>query len=669
MTASYTIKANTFNGPMNFDGGGTVTMEQDAYIFATGDNGIEATGGPWTFTINGVVASDISGMVLYDMKIGAPIANAKITVGSEGLVFGSGSGGDGILSQQAADITNSGWIQGDTYGVELDNTAPSTTKAITISNNAGGEIKGSLLGIYDTDASHSLTVINKGDITGIDWAGAATITNNGTIASLDQTNPSGGAVTITNTGTIGGDVDTGNGGDKLTNSGRIEGSVLLADGSNTATNSGHITGFLAGGTGNDTFTNSGQIDQSVDLQGGAKNALTNSGTIGSFVHFTSGDDTLSNTATGSIGTDVDMGQGKNSLTNGGTIGGNITFRDGADTMTNTGTVSGSVIFGDGINKLTNGGTIAGNVSFGLDADSFTNTKVVDGKVDLGDGNNTVTNSGIVVGPLLGGAGNDVVSNTGQALSNIDLGGGNDTLTGGNFRESVLDDLGNDTYHLGGGNDLLEWFAQGTDVMDGGAGTDSFDASSVANSVLLNLDTKAVTIGNQTIAADTVTSGTGHGKITGFETAEGSDFAGDILAGSAAKEVLLGLGGNDTIYGAGGADEFDGGLGSDTFVYRAITDSGTTAATRDKIDFFEGGAAAGGDTIDLSAIDANSVLAGKQSFHWIGEDTPFTHAGDLRAVHVPGGDLIVQADTNGDGKVDFSIDLVGTHDVNASDFAL
>jgi len=40
-------------------------------------------------------------------------------------------------------------------------------------------------------------------------------------------------------------------------------------------------------------------------------------------------------------------------------------------------------------------------------------------------------------------------------------------------------------------------------------------------------------------------------------------------------------------------------------------------TRDRISVFEGAGVAGGDTIDLSAIDANTKVTGDRSFAWLG----------------------------------------------------
>jgi len=595
MTTNVDIKSNTFNGQMNFDGGGTVTLEQDAYVFATGDNGFEATGGPWTFTIEGVVASDLFGVVLYDTGVTTAIPNSKITVGSEGVVYATGHADAGIYSAQAADVTNDGWIQGDFFGIQLAITAPSSTTAVTITNDATGTIEGKEAGIQDTDTAHKLTVNNQGSISGVEWLGSATIVNNGTIDFLKHGTAAAFVDTITNTGTIGGNVQLGHGADVLNNTGDIQGFVDLLDGNNKATNDGHISQHLAAGSGNDTLGNSGHIDQFVDL-GGGKNTLTNSGTIGTFVKFGTGADTLSNTATGVIG----------------------------------------------------------------------------GDVTLGDGTNKVTNAGMIEGNLIGGTGTDVVNDTGgHVLGTIDLGAGNDTFTGGDFAETVKDGAGKDSYSLGGGDDTLQWMANGNDTIDGGLGSDTVSALTVAGNVTVNLDaTTAFTFAGVTVAAGSINAGTSHGTIKGVEQVTGSDTGNDTLAGSAGHEVLNGMAGNDKIYGGGGADDLTGGLGSDTFIYTATTDSGPTVATRDTIHDFLAGGDKSDDKIDLSHIDADTTVsaAGDQAFTWIGANAPFDKAGELRYVVVKG-DAIVQGDVDGDGKVDFSIDVVGVTTLTAGDFNL
>ena len=113
--------------------------------------------------------------------------------------------------------------------------------------------------------------------------------------------------------------------------------------------------------------------------------------------------------------------------------------------------------------------------------------------------------------------------------------------------------------------------------------------------------------------------------------------------------LNGAAGDDTLSGGFGKDSLKGGEGRDTFVFGDPSES-PAGPERDVIRGFQHRR----DTIDLSAIDTRSDAAGDQPFGWIG-DREFTgFAGQLRfSGHV------LQADLDGDGKVDFEIRVNGT----------
>lgn len=119
-------------------------------------------------------------------------------------------------------------------------------------------------------------------------------------------------------------------------------------------------------------------------------------------------------------------------------------------------------------------------------------------------------------------------------------------------------------------------------------------------------------------------------------------------------------GNDTIIGGRGADSLFGEAGADTFDFNKTFESGKGAAHRDTIQDFESGV----DKIDLRTIDANTLVNGDQKFTII-KNQPFHHkAGELHALNK--GFLILEGDTNGDGKADFQIKIVGSdiavHDI-------
>ncbi|MEI7796958.1 MAG: hypothetical protein WCI06_10035, partial [Methylococcaceae bacterium] len=140
----------------------------------------------------------------------------------------------------------------------------------------------------------------------------------------------------------------------------------------------------------------------------------------------------------------------------------------------------------------------------------------------------------------------------------------------------------------------------------------------------------------------------------------SDSNNRLLRGTATNDTLIGDIGNDTLIGGLGLDTLTGGLGSDTFKFNNTDESGGIK-TRDIITDFNH---TEGDKIDLSAIDANSNLADDQTFSFVGSANFTKHAGEL---HFTKG--ILEGDTNGDGKADFSIQLNGVTTLVAADFVL
>jgi hypothetical protein len=84
---------------------------------------------------------------------------------------------------------------------------------------------------------------------------------------------------------------------------------------------------------------------------------------------------------------------------------------------------------------------------------------------------------------------------------------------------------------------------------------------------------------------------------------------------------------------------------------------------------------GQDKIGLSAIDANTRVAGNQAFSWLGQGNFHNHhPGKLiyRLYNFTGtayDKTIVYGDVNGDARADFQIELTGLKALVASDFIL
>ncbi|HEY8276046.1 MAG TPA: hypothetical protein VIG52_03515, partial [Methyloceanibacter sp.] len=107
-----------------------------------------------------------------------------------------------------------------------------------------------------------------------------------------------------------------------------------------------------------------------------------------------------------------------------------------------------------------------------------------------------------------------------------------------------------------------------------------------------------------------------------------------------------------------------------FHFVSLSDSGTTAATRDVItDFISShapGVDEGGGFIDVSAIDAIKGTPANDDFTFIGLSKWHHVAGELRYVWTAT-QTFVEADVNGDAKVDFSVALDGHHTLTTADF--
>ena len=126
---------------------------------------------------------------------------------------------------------------------------------------------------------------------------------------------------------------------------------------------------------------------------------------------------------------------------------------------------------------------------------------------------------------------------------------------------------------------------------------------------------------------------------------------DFMRGSVFGDNLYAGDGNDTFVGSLGADTYNGGGGADRFVFTDVSQS--TSVSMDSINDFN---AAEGDVVDVSAIDANSVLAGNQAFTFVASFTGQSG----QAVFDSG---LLRLDVNGDGQADFVLQVQGAVDTN------
>lgn len=199
--------------------------------------------------------------------------------------------------------------------------------------------------------------------------------------------------------------------------------------------------------------------------------------------------------------------------------------------------------------------------------------------------------------------------------------GGDRLNGGESPDAIYGMAGNDRIDGNGGKDFLSG-QSGNDRLSGGAGNDRLDGGS---------------------GRDLLSGGPGN----------------DRLSGGAGNDRLNGGAGNDRLIGGPGADIMSGKIGRDTFEFRSVKETGTLQKFDRIVDFSRGP-----DTIDLSAIDADTRKSKDQAFTFIGDDRFDGKPGQLRY-----DDGILSGDVNGDGKADFRIEVSNDPNLNAGDFIL
>ncbi|HEY7088759.1 MAG TPA: M10 family metallopeptidase C-terminal domain-containing protein, partial [Tepidisphaeraceae bacterium] len=146
---------------------------------------------------------------------------------------------------------------------------------------------------------------------------------------------------------------------------------------------------------------------------------------------------------------------------------------------------------------------------------------------------------------------------------------------------------------------------------------------------------------------------------------------DQLFGGGGNDRLIAGTGNDILSGGLGADALAGEQGADTFKYFAVEESSGAVVngvkqTDDITDFTQGE-----DRIDLSAIDANSALAGDQAFTFL--DNPAGHTGDwtglVWSVTDSRGTTTIFVSTDVDADAEMQIFTPHAVQFHASDFIL
>ncbi|WP_157220649.1 calcium-binding protein [Flavisphingomonas formosensis] len=252
--------------------------------------------------------------------------------------------------------------------------------------------------------------------------------------------------------------------------------------------------------------------------------------------------------------------------------------------------------------------------------------------------------------------------------------GIENLIGGAYDDQLTGDEGNNMLTGNAGNDSLKG-GLGDDVLNGGAGVDTASYAGTSSGVTIDLSLTAAQdthgAGVDTLLfVENVTGSdyddvlTGSAQVNVMLGGKGNDiidagsssdtvdggYGNDILKGAAGDDILVGGVGSDTLIGGGGADTLTGGTQGDRFVYASAGESTVDAA--DRITDF-----AKGDSLDLSAIDADTTVAGDQAFHLAPAFT--STAGEYMLSYDAGTNTTTALfDTNGDANADMAILFTG-----------
>ena len=359
------------------------------------------------------------------------------------------------------------------------------------------------------------------------------------------------------------------------------------------------------------------------LNGGAGKDFM-AGGIGNDIYYV---DSTGDVVTENAGEGTDSVRSSVSFTLGATVE-NLTLT-GSAAIKGTGNAAANTITGNsGANSLTGfGGADALDGGLGVDTAIYSGSP-----------------SGVNVSLVTGiGTGGDA---QGDTLSNFE------NVTGSSYADTIEGNSGNN-------------------VLKGGSGSDTLTYVHATAGVAINL----------ALTTAQITGGSATDTISSFENLTGSDFndsltgstganvlnggnGNDVIDGGSGADKLLGGNGNDSLTGGAGADILTGGLNADRFILRALGDSPVGSGGDHVADFHSSET----DKIDLSAIDANTIAAGDQSFAFIGNQVFHGVTGELHYIANTTG-ITVQGDVTGDGIADFAILVDGVASLAATDFIL
>ena len=486
-------------------------------------------------------------------------------------------------------------------------------------------------------------------------AGADTVTGGGTGNTM---NLGGGNDTAFGLG--GGDVINGEAGDDTLNGGdqadKLNGGddndQLNGEEGNDILSGGAGADDLVGGNGNDTLDGGTGAD---DMNGGDGSDIYFVDDAGDTITDSSGIDTVRSTGTYILGAGLE----------------HLTLLGSGDSN-GTGNASNNTINGnDGVNVLS--GMDGADKLYGFGGKDVLNGGAGADVIDGGDSNDVV-NGGADNDTAAGGNGNDIL-NGDDGNDQLDGGVGADKLFGGAGIDQLTGGLGNDYMYGGDGVDTMNG-NDGNDYLDGGVGPDKMYGG-VGNDVYIVNEYNDFILENVGEGFDVVRSFASYVMGENLEALELQAGAGDIagtgnngantITGNEGVNVLDGKGGVDTIRGGDGNDVIFGGLGNDLLYGQAgwdvfaVRQESVSLMTLETDRIFDLNIA-GGDRVDLSAIDADSTTMGNQAFQFATVLSTFSGvAGEATLTYdAATASTYLRLDVNGDKKADYSLRIDGDH---------
>jgi Ca2+-binding RTX toxin-like protein len=413
------------------------------------------------------------------------------------------------------------------------------------------------------------------------------------------------------------------------------------------------------GAGNDRVMAGGGNDQ---VFGGRGNDTLDGGAGADAMFGGAGDDIFVVDSAGDVTTE-NAGDGTDTVRShiNWTLGANIEWLELLGSATNgTGNALDNTLVGNSLNNVLNGGAGVDAMFGGTGDDIYIVAAAGDVTTEnSGEGADTVrsyinwTLADNVERLELQGSGN--LNGTGNTLANTLVGNsGNNLLSGGAGNDYMVGGAGNDTFIVAAaGDSTIEAAAGGTDTV-----RSYVNWTLGANVERIELQGSGNLNGTGNTLANTLVGNSGNNVLNG---GDGNDY----ISGGAGSDTLSGGAGNDTLIGGAGSDSLNGGAGNDRFDFDLVSHSPAGPALRDSI---VGGFSHGSDLIDLATIDANTLVGGNQAFSFIGSAAFSGVAGQLRFTNYSG-NVIIDADVNGDSAADMQILVAGTNFMTGTDFIL